>query len=1828
MSCGTHDPPVLKKKCELNMRRLAILLIFLVSPLFAEDNRFTPECAAQTLVDLDGEPTAVVNGLVNAITGDLVETQVDAIIPGADPLILQRLYLSSDMGTNPFGVAWSLNHFAELQVQIDKDARGGQYLYAFLKGAGAKILFESLHIFKDNDQTADLKIDTRLLSKGVTNTCSGIIRAATNLKNHSMRINVKQSQIPLVTGSGAVHTFDLFDANQIKFHKTSESKPNGNRLLYEYGKKFEPRRVKSINRAGVETGSFSISYPTDKEFKKNPFINVNTSDGRTITYRYEILKNKKDAKHAYLSEVIRPDAPTEKYTYERGDNEGFQQIIRKELPKGRFLEIDYYHKGKNLVDGTTLNLKSKDERINRVMSLKTPVGPNNSTVTTHRFYYDIAKTRSTTTVRDALNHKTEYAYDSDHRLSTIAKFDEADGLYSTDTLYWGKGRDRGNLISRTLGTKEGWLQFCHTYVYDDRGNVMEDRIHGNLTGWNQEPLVLDKDHLLPIDNGCESYVKYYTYSTDGKNLKTSESDGRKALKFTYHSGTSLMASKIVEADGRIQLRYFFDYDANGAVTRQVSDDGSSPDPNNLYDVTERHIQETRTTFQGLPEEVIEKSLDLSTGQERLVSRLINHFSAQGRLLRQDRYDSENQFVYSLTWEYDAFGNVIRETNALGQAATRRYDENGNKIFEQGPNPNWYLEFGYDAADRLVWQARIDQEARFVFTNQYDVMGRKIATRDCWGNETRYVYDAFGRLIRQISPPVLDENGISCERVSSWWYDVFGNPAGSTDPMGGITQNKNTIRGTPYEVKHPDGTYETKAYHRDESLLKHRHQDGTTTHFTYDYQGRIVRQELFSVLGESLKTTSSTYNGFRITSETNAAGQVTSYFYDFAGRLVKTICGSKIVQQKYDSLGRVAAVFEKGGDRPEDLVVKRKKYDLLNRITEEWTEDGNGACQEKTFYGYDLDGNRSQVISYGQAGKAVTTTVFNSEKKPIRITDPQGHVTVTFYAPNRPYSETTDPLGYRTGCTLDALGRKSMVVRYAPSGQEVQRQMLYYDGLGNIARQWDGSDARNVTTLLQYDAAGRVVAHIEAAGTPDQKVTRFIYNALGQKEITIRPDGTQLRHSYDSLGRLADFQASDGSFHYAYAYDLNDNLLSVADHVHGTATTLLYDADNNLIEEVLGNSLKLSYSYDAMGRQKAITLSDGSRITYSRCGVHLQEIRRFSSAGSLAYTHHYTSYDESGRCLTSKLIGQAGTLQKNYDLLGRIVEIDAPSWRQCRTTFDPSGNLITKTVADASGSSSCSFTYDDLYQMSSETGLSTHNYESDALYARQSKDGNSYQLNALSELLSDAENEYTYDANGNLIALSNPSRTFAYDALGRLLSITEGSFRTEYIYDSFHRRLSKSRLSLQGGSWEILETTRFLYAGQNEIGSVNDQGALSEVRVLGSGAGAEIGAAVAIELNDEAYAPIHDSSGNVVSLLNASTGDFFEHYRYSSFGEEVFDTTALNPWRFSSKRFDPETGWIFFGRRHYDSVTGRWTTPDPLENNLCPNLYAYVNNNPLTHVDLYGLFLSETLEDNSSGYLGGFGLGSGSYFGDMKLSLSSLYTSGIEAFNNPRLQGSLRAFGGFLEATAGAALAPTPFAPLGMIMLGHGADHFAAGGYAMTTGRYRATATEQLLQKAGMSSEWASFSNNLLSVGGFTGSIGLARNFAYQNSRAVSQVAMSSFEISASNFEGLQAGKNFKSFVKGNCRDNLMELTGISSPRNIHAHHVFPQKYKEFFLDKGINIHDPRHMTWWDGSTHLPNAKGYNDAWFEFIRKNPDTTPAQILEKGKQLMNKHGIEVNY
>ena len=105
----------------------------------------------------------------------------------------------------------------------------------------------------------------------------------------------------------------------------------------------------------------------------------------------------------------------------------------------------------------------------------------------------------------------------------------------------------------------------------------------------------------------------------------------------------------------------------------------------------------------------------------------------------------------------------------------------------------------------------------------------------------------------------------------------------------------------------------------------------------------------------------------------------------------------------------------------------------------------------------------------------------------------------------------------------------------------------------------------------------------------------------------------------------------------------------------------------------------------------------------------------------------------------------------------------------------------------------------------------------------------------------------------------------------------------------------------------------------------------------------------------------------------------------------------------------------------------------------------------------------------------------------------------------------------------------------------------------------------------------------------------------------------------------QVPEKAKSFTRHNYRENLIRLTGVDPGKEVHAHHVFPQHLRDRFAEIGINIDDPKYLTWW-GPGHLSNAKEYNAKWAEFLETKP--TVHQILQKGKEIMSGYEMTTHY
>ncbi len=89
----------------------------------------------------------------------------------------------------------------------------------------------------------------------------------------------------------------------------------------------------------------------------------------------------------------------------------------------------------------------------------------------------------------------------------------------------------------------------------------------------------------------------------------------------------------------------------------------------------------------------------------------------------------------------------------------------------------------------------------------------------------------------------------------------------------------------------------------------------------------------------------------------------------------------------------------------------------------------------------------------------------------------------------------------------------------------------------------------------------------------------------------------------------------------------------------------------------------------------------------------------------------------------------------------------------------------------------------------------------------------------------------------------------------------------------------------------------------------------------------------------------------------ATGQSAATYEYDPFGEPLRQSgeyAALNPFRFSTKYTDDETGLLDYGNQHYDPSLGRWLNRDPIYEQGGYNLYGFVGNDGINRLDVLGL----------------------------------------------------------------------------------------------------------------------------------------------------------------------------------------------------------------------------------------------------------------------------------
>jgi RHS repeat-associated protein len=511
-------------------------------------------------------------------------------------------------------------------------------------------------------------------------------------------------------------------------------------------------------------------------------------------------------------------------------------------------------------------------------------------------------------------------------------------------------------------------------------------------------------------------------------------------------------------------------------------------------------------------------------------------------------------------------------------------------------------------------------------------------------------------------------------------------------------------------------------------------------------------------------------------------------------------------------------------------------------------------------------------------------------------------------------------------------------------------------------------------LYTYDLASRVTALTDqVAGTLDPSITVNRGTVVREQRTYFQGllasladgNGHALRYAYDGFKRRAQLLYPDHTSaapdYDLHAFDANGNE-RIFQTRSGAQIASTYDALNRRVTKVPTGQATITYGYDYTGRllsAKASTDSAAYQISYDTAGRKIGEYSptlgwttaTLDARGNMAsltwpatasYTASY-AYDQLNR-MTGVYEGSTATgvgiASYSYNTLSqRSVITYGPTSAPIATswlTWTPAGQLATLAHVWNGGSVSLNYSYNQDHQRS---GYSIS--DASFLPGGIAPSSTAYVSNSLNQYTSVNGTAFSHDKRGNLV--SDGTWTYGYDAENRLVSATKPGTTASYSYDPFGRRLKKSvngTTTLWGsyGSQEIAE-----YTGPGNTVS------LTRRFVYGPGLDEPV---VAVSASNARTYQFQDALGSTLLATNAA-GQLTEKYRYLAYGLTQSVGANSSAYRYTSRRFDSETGLHFYRARTYSSALGRFLQTDPIGYQGGVHLYAYTDNDPLNQTDPSG-----------------------------------------------------------------------------------------------------------------------------------------------------------------------------------------------------------------------------------------------------------------------------------
>lgn len=947
---------------------------------------------------------------------------------------------------------------------------------------------------------------------------------------------------------------------------------------------------------------------------------------------------------------------------------------------------------------------------------------------------------------------------------------------------------------------------------------------------------------------------------------------------------------------------------------------------------------------------------------------------------------------------DAAGNPVSKTET-------GYDQQPLIYYNDIPNDP-YTEPGAARGNPTTIRRYVDvaSGSHLETQAQFDQYGNPVNFWDARGVQSEKEYAAAHRhaYLTKTTSAVPDPGGEHGSNQPFTSFSTYDGASGllltTTDANGQVTTFSYTDDAGAADpmnrrrkVTRPDGSW-TKTHYNDVlgNLYIHTETQLDATRGTHAYQ-------FYDGLGRASRSLARELGSNYVVAETR---------YDSMGRVLQTSTPIRTTLKGTGGDPRYAAYWETNG-QPAHWT--QNEYDELGRVKKVTLPDG-------TYVTTVYDGVYTTVTD--QAGRQRRQKA-NGQGRIIRVDEPDANGSLgDKTAPAQPSFYEYDTLG---NLVRISQGLSQPGLNPEEPGSYVQHRFFKYDSLSRLTHEkqaeqageittaadpltgnpsWsrrltydetrDGvsfkgqlskvEDARHVYTFFHYDRLGRthrvdysdgtpsVVSKYDQARTdtppePGQEVafknkgrlTEVTTGAATTAEGWALPQTQQL-YDYDLMGRARRQRqvVGAGTYEVRYDYNLGGGLVSQR-YPSGRVVTYGFDDAGRLLSTGSGATAYASQmTYEPFGGLKSMTLGNGAvySMAYDAQRAQLSSITLAHGANVLQkYEYKYGAVDmATGLVDASKNNGQLARIESTVGAQRQ--------WQQ-RFQYDALGRLASASEHHGETLQNRSYLLNYDYDVYGNRYQKAARNQGNQVAQWWVEDG------AYAETTNRLTSGLTYDDAGNVTA--------------------DGRFRQrKYEYDANNRQRRSANLDDTGA-------VRNVYDGGGQRVATVAGGSVTRVMVydMAGDLVAEYGG-VAFANGTQYVVGDHQGSTRVTMRAAPANGQLVVARRdYLPFGEDVpgtvgpragvagYDQQAGPRQKYAGMEQDDATGMSHTLWREYDSLSARWTAPDPYGGSADPgspqtfNRYAYCNNDPVNQTDPLGLMAaSQGWSSVASGFWGG------------------------------------------------------------------------------------------------------------------------------------------------------------------------------------------------------------------------------------------------------------------